>query len=285
MLPEPNKKDGGGESPSYLAHPLQIFYYGYQWYYKAPKPELKTTGDAYSVRLWFYVLLIPVLWWFGINFLPFLLFLPYLAMGMGVDNAVNFGSSLSLILSFFIILRIYSFCTNNRVLPFSLLILSDYDSRIVPHLFGWSKEKNTLSLTGIGMFFDFAIGWSILYLMSLFMGLSFENDVLVGTMSSDLLFFISVFLLIAVFTPIVEELLFRGLVLDLLSENYGKWISILVSSVIFGFLHIHPISIFNAFCGGMIYGYLRIRTDSLWPSIILHALWNGHLVVLEFFYW
>ena len=94
MLPEPNKKEGGGESPSYLAHPLQIFYYGYQWYYKAPKPELKTTGDAYSVRLWFYVLLIPVLWWFGINFLPFLLFLPYLAMGMGVDNAVNFGSSL-----------------------------------------------------------------------------------------------------------------------------------------------------------------------------------------------
>ena len=117
------------------------------------------------------------------------------------------------------------------------------------------------------------------------MGLSFENDVLVGTMSSDLLFFISVFLLIAVFTPIVEELLFRGLVLDLLSENYGKWISILVSSVIFGFLHIHPVSIFNAFCGGMIYGYIRIRTGSLWPSIILHALWNGHLIVLEFFYW
>ena len=287
MLPEANKKErkenGGG--PSHLVHPLQIFYYGYQWYYRAPKPELKTTGDAYSVRLWFYVLLIPVVWWFGINFLPLLLFLPYLFMDMEVDTAFNFGSILSLILSFFIILMIYSFCTNNRELPFRLNILSDYESRIVPHLFGWAKERNALPITVIGMVIDFAIGWSVLYLMAIFMGLSFNDDVLVGTVSTDLLFFVSTFLLIAIFVPIVEELLFRGLVLDLLCEKYSIGVSILISSVIFGFLHIHPVSIFNAFCGGMIYGYVRIRTDSLWPSIILHAFWNGHLVVLEFFYW
>ena len=44
------------------------------------------------------------------------------------------------------------------------------------------------------------------------------------------------------------------------------------------------VSILNAFWAGMIYGYLRIRTNSLWPSIILHGLWNGHLEILEFFY-
>ena len=129
---------------------------------------------------------------------------------------------------------IYSFCTNNRELPFRLNILSDYDSRIVPHLFGWVKERNALPITGIGMVVDFAIGWSVLYLMAVFMGLSFDDDILVGTASADLLFFISAFLLIAIFVPIVEELLFRGLVLDLLCEKYSTWVSILISSVIFG---------------------------------------------------
>ena len=134
------------------------------------------------------------------------------------------------------------------------------------------------------MFLDFIIGWTILYLMTIFMGLSFEDDILVGIMSNDLLFFISTFLLVAVVTPIVEELLFRGFVLDLLSEAYGKWTSIFISSIIFGLLHIFPFTILNAFCGGLIYGYIRIHTNSLWPPIILHALWNGHLTILEFFY-
>jgi len=91
-------------------------------------------------------------------------------------------------------------------------------------------------------------------------------------------------ILFAVAVPIIEELLFRGLILDTLSESYGSWTSIIISSVIFALLHIYPLSILNAFWAGMIYGYLRIRTNSLWPSIILHGLWNGHLEILEFFY-
>jgi len=287
MLPQSKKRvEEKPEEP--VAYPVYVQnnYYGYpQYYYKAPKPKLESSGDAYKIRLWFYVILVPILWWLACGLiLPLIFFLPYFLMGLDLDNAINFGSIVALILSFFITIRIYSFCTNNRELPFSLSILFNYDSRVESHLFNWPREKNAFSITGAGMFLDFIVGWSILYLMAIFMGLSFEDDMLVGVMSDDLLFFISTFLLIAVVTPVVEELLFRGFVLDLLSEAYGKWTSIFISSIIFGLLHIFPFTILNAFCGGLIYGYIRIRTNSLWPSIILHALWNGHLIVLEFFY-
>ena len=88
---------------------------------------------------------------------------------------------------------------------------------------------------------------------------------------------------VAVFTPIIEELVFRGFVLDVASEAYGKWGAIFISALLFSIIHIEPISIINAFFGGIIYGYVRIRTDSLWPTIFLHSIWNAHLYVISIF--
>ena len=82
--------------------------------------------------------------------------------------------------------------------------------------------------------------------------------------------------------PIVEELLFRGFVLDLASEAYGFWTAIIISSFLFGLIHLNPYGVLNAFLGGLIYGYVRVRTNSLLPSIFLHSMWNAHTVMLEF---
>ena len=88
---------------------------------------------------------------------------------------------------------------------------------------------------------------------------------------------------VAVFTPIVEELVFRGFVLDVASETYGKWGAIFISAFLFSIIHIEAVSVVNAFFLGMIYGYVRIRTDSLWPTIVLHSIWNAHLYVIAIF--
>ena len=79
MLPQSKKRvEEKPEEP--VAYPVvQNYYYGYQqYYYKAPKPKLESSGDAHKIRLWFYVLLVSILWWLGIGFLPLLFFLPYL---------------------------------------------------------------------------------------------------------------------------------------------------------------------------------------------------------------
>jgi membrane protease YdiL (CAAX protease family) len=86
------------------------------------------------------------------------------------------------------------------------------------------------------------------------------------------------------FVPVMEELMFRGFVLDLASEAYGKWAAIFISAILFALIHpLYILTVLNAFWAGLVYGYLRICTNSLWPSILLHSLWNSHIILLAFY--
>ena len=48
------------------------------------------------------------------------------------------------------------------------------------------------------------------------------------------------FISICILTPISEELLFRGYILDALNRLHGKWPAIIISSIIFGMVHFDP---------------------------------------------
>lgn len=82
------------------------------------------------------------------------------------------------------------------------------------------------------------------------------------------------FLLLVIAAPILEELLFRGIILDGLLKTYSPVISILVSSLLFGIAHILPGSIINGFIIGIFSGWVYFRTRSVLPSIIIHASAN-----------
>ena len=82
------------------------------------------------------------------------------------------------------------------------------------------------------------------------------------------------FISVAVLTPIAEELMFRGYVLDAISRKHSDWTAIIWSSILFGLVHIDPFIIGTAFIGGIFYGWIRIRTGSLLPSIAGHMMWN-----------
>ena len=86
------------------------------------------------------------------------------------------------------------------------------------------------------------------------------------------------FVVVALVAPIVEELTFRGLGFTLL-ERFGRWPAIVLVGVAFGLAHglvdaLPPLVVF-----GMCLAYLRSRTESVYPGIILHALYNS-LVLL-----
>ena len=75
--------------------------------------------------------------------------------------------------------------------------------------------------------------------------------------------------------PILEEMLFRGLVFESCRERLGKGGAVLISSLLFGLIHGIPVQIVNAFVVGLILGYIYLRTRSLLTVIVLHAINNA----------
>jgi len=82
-----------------------------------------------------------------------------------------------------------------------------------------------------------------------------------------------------IIVPIVEEITFRGVLYRWLRERIGFWPGLVISSVLFGLLHgvlfLAPVlSILGA-----LFAWLYERSDSLWPAILAHGLFNTVMVV------
>jgi membrane protease YdiL (CAAX protease family) len=77
-----------------------------------------------------------------------------------------------------------------------------------------------------------------------------------------------------VIAPVVEELTFRGVGQSLL-RFAGRWPSILLVGVAFGLWHglVQALLILIPFGIGL--AYLRDRTRSVIPGMVVHALFNG----------
>jgi membrane protease YdiL (CAAX protease family) len=73
--------------------------------------------------------------------------------------------------------------------------------------------------------------------------------------------------------PVVEELIFRKLLLNKL-RRYGDIPAILLSAFAFGFFHMNISQFFYATALGIIFAYVTIRTNTLRYSILLHVMIN-----------
>jgi membrane protease YdiL (CAAX protease family) len=79
---------------------------------------------------------------------------------------------------------------------------------------------------------------------------------------------------IVLLAPLVEELLYRGLGVTLLLR-YGRWVAIAVIGLAFAAGHglVEAIPVFLVFGAGL--AYLRLRTDSVYPPLAVHSVFNG----------
>ena len=96
--------------------------------------------------------------------------------------------------------------------------------------------------------------------------------------------FFSAFTLHALLPAVCEELVFRFIPLTLIAPH-SKKSAILISALLFAFVHGNPYQIPYALVAGLIYTALDVAADSVIPSIILHLcnntvalLWQGVLV-------
>ena len=90
--------------------------------------------------------------------------------------------------------------------------------------------------------------------------------------------FIANALAIAVFVPIVEELMCRGIGFTLL-QRWGTPAAVVGSAVAFALAHGAVLDLPWVLVTGLGLGYLRARTGSVYPSIALHVTINGIAVL------
>lgn len=76
---------------------------------------------------------------------------------------------------------------------------------------------------------------------------------------------------IAILPPLVEEITFRGVLLERFAVKWRVGVAVIVSAVFFGILHADPV---GAGMFGVVTGLLYLRTGSLWPGIIIHFVNN-----------
>ncbi len=87
------------------------------------------------------------------------------------------------------------------------------------------------------------------------------------------------FVAVAVVAPIVEELTFRGEGFALLAA-YGRWVAILGTGLAFALGHGLLVGLPVLLVFGVALGWLRDRTDSVYPGIALHAIFNGAALIV-----
>jgi membrane protease YdiL (CAAX protease family) len=87
------------------------------------------------------------------------------------------------------------------------------------------------------------------------------------------------FVVIAAVGPVVEELTYRGLGATLWLR-FGRWAAILVTAILFGLSHglVDGLPILTVFGAGL--AWLRLRTDSVYPGMVVHGVFNGLALVV-----
>jgi len=86
-------------------------------------------------------------------------------------------------------------------------------------------------------------------------------------------------LVLAVLAPVVEELVFRGLLYGWVAGRWGPLPAFVVSSLVFAAAHAEPAHIVLVLPLGFWFGWLRWRTNSLWPTLITHMINNAFAVL------
>ena len=118
-------------------------------------------------------------------------------------------------------------------------------------------------------------------LVSLIMSLLIENQngsnpLLEIVLNNNNYFsFILLFLTTTFLAPLFEEVIFRGVLLPILSREFGIILGISISAFIFALAHLSLSEMPPLFTLGIGLGITRLISGRLSSSVIMHALWNG----------
>jgi membrane protease YdiL (CAAX protease family) len=157
-------------------------------------------------------------------------------------------------------------------------------------LVGWSVRRVDLAWGVAVVVGALLVGAAVQYLILPLLGVESSEDLgNTGTFTgAGGLYLIPIFLAVGVIGPLVEELFFRGLLLQVLQDKYGAAIAVIISALTFGLMHAQATLasslytvLFTAALGA-VFAILRIRTGRLGPAIAAHMMFNTVNLTLAF---
>lgn len=143
----------------------------------------------------------------------------------------------------------------------------------------YEKRKITeIGTQGIGknLLTGISLGFTLMSLTILVMYLSGSYKIV----ALNTIVYLLPALAMAISSAILEEILFRGVLFRIVEEKLGSYISLVISALVFGLLHLmNPnssllIGIGLAIQAGLLLGVLYMYSRNLWLPIAVHFAWN-----------
>jgi membrane protease YdiL (CAAX protease family) len=127
---------------------------------------------------------------------------------------------------------------------------------------------------------NITIIWPILMLVSLvsktilyeYSEQEIVRNIRISNNSTELL---SMFIMIVILAPIIEEIIFRGLIYRVFKRLLGPLFGAFISSILFSFVHLNLLSFSYLFIFGIILCVYYEKEKTIITPIIMHSILNG----------
>jgi membrane protease YdiL (CAAX protease family) len=175
----------------------------------------------------------------------------------------------------------------SAILAFILYILTALLFVYLLNRFVFKLKRSDVGLIGLPTWKDIglaAVGFIVYMVLSagltslaaaLIPGFNATEDQNVGFANLNYTFeFVMAFFTLIILAPIAEEALFRGLLLGSLVKTLKPWISIIIVSLIFGYVHGSLNVGIDTFALSIILSVIRINTGTIWSGILIHMSKN-----------
>jgi membrane protease YdiL (CAAX protease family) len=80
---------------------------------------------------------------------------------------------------------------------------------------------------------------------------------------------------VALGAPIIEELVYRGLILQALQSRLNDWLALIISAAWFALIHLQPVELPGLFAFALVLGICFQRTGRLGMSVMAHIGFNA----------
>jgi len=133
-----------------------------------------------------------------------------------------------------------------------------------------------------GVFLGLVINAIAMMILSLMFGYQISTPVPSHPQNFNVgLFLLSIFLIV-VLPSFCEEFAMRGIFLNSMRTIFLNTTAVIILGLSFGLFHQNIRQFFPTFVAGVIMGILTIKTGSVWPAVIVHAVNNGIAVVFDY---
>ena len=148
------------------------------------------------------------------------------------------------------------------------LNMADYGFAKIGLKFKWCLIAIVLLLIVTGVY--------LLFFQGKFVPSDMNGNQIFTTLSAGIVF-------MGIAAGFVEEMVFRGVILNLLKERWTIWIAVIVPSVLFGLVHVIGMDFSLGSCllvilagtmVGIMFSLIEIESGSVWNNGLVHAIWN-----------